>query len=108
MNLLFMANQGLPRNGLVALYDPYRDTYGRNILPAGSENFVTKWTLENSTYITTGIPLTPNGYASSGVLLKEKTASSGHDMYCRATNTIGSATFSILIQNLFQNIFIIF
>lgn len=39
MNLLFMANNGLPRNGLVALYDPYRDTYGRNILPVGSENF---------------------------------------------------------------------
>ena len=43
MNLLFMANNGLPRNGLVALYDPYRDTYGRNILPVGSENFVTGW-----------------------------------------------------------------
>lgn len=25
----------LPRNGLVALYDPYRDTYGKNCLPVG-------------------------------------------------------------------------
>lgn len=24
---------GLPRSGLVALYDPYRDVYGRNVLP---------------------------------------------------------------------------
>lgn len=28
---------GLPRNGLVGLYDPYRDTYGRNVLPVGAE-----------------------------------------------------------------------
>ena len=38
-----MANNGLPRNGLIALYDPWRDLYGRNILPVGSENFVTGW-----------------------------------------------------------------
>jgi hypothetical protein len=30
---------GLPRNGLVGLYDPYRDTYGRNVLPVGAEDF---------------------------------------------------------------------
>lgn len=27
-DLLLMASSGLPRNGLVALYDPYRDAYG--------------------------------------------------------------------------------
>ena len=52
MNLLFMANNGLPRNGLVALYDPWRDTYGRNILPVGSENFVTGWTAGGDATIT--------------------------------------------------------
>lgn len=30
---------GLPLNGLVGLWDPYRDTYGRNFLPVGSETF---------------------------------------------------------------------
>ena len=49
MNLLFMANNGLPKNGLVALYDPYRDTYGRNILPVGSDGFVTRWVSPNVT-----------------------------------------------------------
>ena len=28
------------KNGLVAYYDPYRDAYGRNVLPVGAENFV--------------------------------------------------------------------
>lgn len=51
-----MTNNGLPRNGLVALYDPYRDTYGRNILPAGSEDFVTGWTKQGGATIT----VTPN------------------------------------------------
>ena len=30
---------GLPMNGLIALWDPYRDTYGRNVLPVGAETF---------------------------------------------------------------------
>lgn len=34
---------GIPRNGLVSIIDPWRDIYGRNILPVGSENFVTGW-----------------------------------------------------------------
>lgn len=64
MNLLLMANNGLPRNGLVALYDPYRDTYGRNILPVGSENFVTGWTGYNGETITvTDYPTTIDGQA---------------------------------------------
>ena len=38
---------GLPRNGLIALYDPYRDTYGRNVLPVGAD-CLTGWSLKNS------------------------------------------------------------
>jgi len=34
-----MSPPGLPRNGLVALYDPYRDTYGRNVLTSGYQYF---------------------------------------------------------------------
>ena len=43
---------GLPRNGLVAIFDPYRDTYGRNILPVGSEDFVTGWAAKGEATIT--------------------------------------------------------
>ena len=60
MNILFMQN-GLPRNGLVALYDPYRDTYGRNILPVGSEDFVTDWAaIAGETITVTDYPTTIN------------------------------------------------
>ena len=63
MNILFMQN-GLPRNGLVALYDPWRDTYGRNILPVGSEDFVTEWSANGGETITvTDYPTTINGQA---------------------------------------------
>lgn len=53
---IIMANQDLPRRGLVALYDPYCDTYGRNILPVGSEDFVTGWNGYDGSVIT----ITPN------------------------------------------------
>ena len=43
---------GLPRNGLVALYDPYRDAYGRNVLHVGNADFATGWTAYNSSTIT--------------------------------------------------------
>lgn len=65
MNLLFMQNglapYGIPRSGLVSIIDPWRDTYGRNILPAGSDNFVTGWSTINSETITvTDYPTTIN------------------------------------------------
>ena len=64
MNLPLLASQmGLPKNGLIALYDGFRDTYGRNILPVGSENFVTGWnpfqgetiTVSNTSLMVNGI-----------------------------------------------------
>lgn len=44
MNLALMTKRGLPMDGLIAMYDPYQDILGRNVLPVGSENFVTGWT----------------------------------------------------------------
>ena len=47
MNILLMAGMnkyaGMPRTGLQMCLDPYKDCYGRNILPVGSEDFVTGW-----------------------------------------------------------------
>lgn len=43
--ILFKPNKqkGLIKRGLIADFDIYRDMYGRNILPVGSEDFVTGW-----------------------------------------------------------------
>lgn len=66
--LLFNASKlppyGVIRNGLIAINDPWRDTYGRNILPVGSENFVTGWEKYGGETITvTDYPTTINGQA---------------------------------------------
>lgn len=100
MNLLFMQNglppYGITRSGLVSIIDPWRDTYGRNILPVGSENLA--WSVENVASVRTGIPPIPNGYASSGILLKETTYTGTHDLYATVINAKGQLTFSILAK----------
>lgn len=120
MNLLFMQNglppYGIPRNGLVSIIDPWRDTYGRNILPAGSENFQTGWnvvageTITVTDYPTTininGVEtaivakrITGNGigtsvikYSSGGMNISNPhTAIAG--MYAKKLNTVVSKTY---------------
>ncbi len=48
--LLMGGSSGLPRNGLVGLWDPYRDTYGRNVLPVAVGTFSTYWQVANLTW----------------------------------------------------------
>ena len=74
-----MANNGLPRNGLVALYDPWRDTYGRNILPVGSENFVTGWSAYNSSVITVTQNQTVAEWNTTKATRVQATAGAGTD-----------------------------
>ena len=55
MSLLLMSlGVGLPRNGLIALWDPYRDTYGRNVL-ATTVDTLTNWTASGVTLAATSI-----------------------------------------------------
>ena len=55
MNLLLMQSnkfQGMPRSGLQMCLDPYKDTYGKNVLPVGSEKFATGWTIGDGSVAT--------------------------------------------------------
>lgn len=54
------------RNGLVALYDPYRSTYGRNVL-ASSDVQTTQWAAAESSKVTTGLPTVPLNELTGGI-----------------------------------------
>jgi hypothetical protein len=96
--LLMGGSSGLPRSGLVGLWDPYRDVYGRNCLDS-SDVQTSNWPAAETSKVTTGLPSVPAGYDSHAVLLVESVNLQNHALACaHATGPAGTVNFSVLAK----------
>jgi len=75
-----LESSGLPRNGLVALYDPYRDTYGRNVVSTGDP-----WYTATGLTVTNDQPDSAGG--TTGQLWMETATTGGHYRFAVAGQT---------------------
>lgn len=113
MNLLLMQQAakffGIPRNGLILAMDGYRDTYGRNIMPAGSDDFVTWWTINDGAVRTITQNQTVTEWGTNTATRITMTAGNGtsllkYYMYPGLTSIIGNTyPISCYVKNIGTN-----